>query len=561
LVLRNAEVYTVDSVRSWAEVLAIKDGRYVYVGTERGASNWINGAGRVVDLHGSMVLPGLHDSHVHLLAGGRELAECQLGAATNVAQLKAAIQDYAKAHPGSGWIRGGGWALPLFENANPHRRLLDELVPDRPVFLAAADGHSAWVNSKALSLARISPETPDPLAGRIERDADSGEASGTLREDAMQLVSRLLPSYSPSQNVDGLRKGIELAHRNGITSICEVGCDESILQAYQNLERAGELSLKVVGALSVHPAAGVDQIGKLVELRRRFGSARLRPTSAKIFADGVIESGTAALLEPYLGKGGDRGRSNLEPEAFNHLAAGLDREGFQIHVHAIGDRAIRESLNAFQHARDTNGRRDARHQIAHVQLWNPDDIPRFRALGVIANFQPLWAYADPYIIKLTLPVLGPERSRWLYPFRSVHNSGAVVAAGSDWTVSSISPVEAIQIATTRRGLDQGPGPAWIPEETADLPAILAAYTINGAYANFQERETGSIEPGKAADLVILNRNLFHTRLHELHRTVILATLVDGKVVYRDKTFTDWQSAATADQRGRSKAAPPVIAQP
>lgn len=539
LVLRNAEIYTVDAVRSWAEVVAIKGGRFVYVGSERGASNWIGGAHRVVDLRGRMVVPGFHDAHVHLLTGGRELADCQLGAATNVAQLKTAIQDYVKAHPGSGWIRGGGWALPLFENANPHRALLDELVPDRPVFLAGADGHSAWVNSKALSMAGISRNTPDPLPGRIERDAATGEASGTLREDAMNLVSRLLPPHSHRQNVEGLRKGIELAHRSGITSICDADCDESILQGYQELERAGELSLKVVAALRTHPAEGVSQVGRLVELRKRFRSSRLRPTSAKIYADGVIESGTAALLEPYLGKGDDRGRANFEPEALNRLAAALDREGFQIHVHAIGDRAIRETLNAFQHAEATNGRRDGRHQIAHLELWHPDDIPRFRALGVIANFQPLWAYADPYVLKLTLPVLGPKRSRWLYPFRSVLNSGAVVTAGSDWAVSSISPVEAIQIATTRRGLEEGPGAAWIPEETADLPAMLAAYTINGAYANFQERETGSIEPGKAADLVVLDRNLFQTPLSELYRTVILATLADGKVVYRDKNFPNW----------------------
>jgi predicted amidohydrolase YtcJ len=258
-----------------------------------------------------------------------------------------------------------------------------------------------------------------------------------------------------------------------------------------------------------------------------------RATAAKIFADGVMESGTAALLEPYLNRPGYRGIPNLEPKLFNRLAVVLDRAGFQIHVHAIGDYAIRMSLDALENAGRINGRRDARHHIAHLELINPQDVPRFRQLRVVANFQMLWAYADPYITKLTEPALGPERSRWLYPVGSVVKSGAIIVGGSDWSVTSMNPLEAIQVAVTRRGLEETAGGGWIPEQIVDLPTMLAAYTINGAYISHQEGITGSIEVGKAADLIVLDRNLFEVPPSGIHKVKVLHTLLAGKEVCRD----------------------------
>jgi predicted amidohydrolase YtcJ len=255
----------------------------------------------------------------------------------------------------------------------------------------------------------------------------------------------------------------------------------------------------------------------------------------KIFRDGVIESKTAALLLPYEG-GDQRGWLNLEPDALNPLAAELDRLGFQIHIHAIGDRAIQCSFDALEFARRQNGIRDSRHHIAHIQLFDPSDVGRFRTLGVVANFQSLWACADDYIIKMTEPVLGPERSRWLYPIRSVAETGAVVVGGSDWSVTSMNPLDAIQVAITRRQLEEGTGTPWMPEQVVDLPLMIAAYTINGAYVNFQEAETGSIEVGKAADLVVLEKNLFAVPKHEIHRIKVLLTMLDGDVVFRHDTF-------------------------
>lgn len=536
MVFLNAAAYTMNASRAWAEAVAIKQGRIVYVGADNGARIFIGPRTRVVDLRGKMLLPGFHDSHVHIVMGGIELGECVLSDLTTEQQILEAVRRYAEQNPQAKWIRGSGWQLPVFANANPHKSLLDKTVPDRPVLLVAADGHSAWANSRALEIAKVTKNTPDPKPGRIERDAETGEPTGTLREDAIELVSKHLPEYTMEDYVKGLRRGLEMANRYGITSFQDANCDESQLKAYAELDRRGELTARVVAALSVNPSNGISQVPRLTELRKKYHGRRLRATATKIFADGVIEARTAALLEPYLETNGDRGKANVEPEQFNPLVAALDREGFQVHVHAIGDRAIRNALDAFEFARSKNGSRDSRHHIAHLELFSPRDIPRFRQLGVIANFQPLWAYADTYITKLTLPALGPERSRWLYPIRSLASTGAVVACGSDWTVTSMNPLDAIQVAITRRGLDEGPGSPWIAEEKADLAEMLAGYTINGAYVNFEEKQTGSIEVGKAADLIVLDRNLFEIAPHEIHRAKVLLTLLEGREVYRDRSF-------------------------
>jgi hypothetical protein len=536
LVLRNGAVYTMDASRTWASAVAVSNGRIVYIGADAGAAAWTGPRTTVVDLEGRMVMPSFEDSHVHPVEGGIELGRCVLNDFTTPQQILDAVTQYATKNPTKPWVLGAGWQLPVFPNANPSKALLDAIVPDRPVYLAAADGHSAWVNSKALQLAGVTKATADPPNGRIERDAATGEPSGTLREAATDLVAGKIPPTTPEDYVEGLRRALAMANRFGITTLMEANASEEILKAYAELDRRGELTARVVAAMATDPGRGVAQIPALVAMRSKYESRHLRATAVKLFADGVIESHTAALLEPYLGTDGDRGKPNFEPEALDRLVVALDREGFQVHVHAIGDRAIRMALDAFERARAANGVRDSRHHIAHLELIDPQDLPRFRRLGVIANFQPLWAYPDTYITDLTVPVLGPERSRWLYPIGSVAKTGAVVVCGSDWSVSSMNPLEAIQVAVTRRDPALAAGPAWIPEEVVDLPAVLAGYTINGAYVNFQERETGSIEVGKAADLIVLDHNLFDVPPSEIHRTKVLLTLLEGKEVYRDPGF-------------------------
>jgi predicted amidohydrolase YtcJ len=536
LVLTHGAVYTLDGARSWAEAVGVSGGRIVFVGTAAAAKPWIGPQTKVVDLGGKMLLPAFHDSHVHPISGGVEAMECDLNGLATREQVLEAVGKYAAAHPKAKWIRGGGWELTLFPGGNPSKTLLDRVVPDRPVYLSATDGHSVWVNSKALAVAGVTKATLDPPHGRIERDPATGEPSGALREDAEELVGKLLPAHTAAELAEGLKLALLRANSFGLTSLQEASASEEELQAYAAADAAGTLTARVVASLYVDPDKGLAEVARVKALRGKYRSRRLRTDSVKIFADGVLETRTASVLEPYIGYGDDRGKPNLEPAAFKALATALDREGFQIHVHAIGDRAIRDTLDALEAARKANGARDARHHVAHIELIEPPDIPRFRTLGVIANFQPLWANGDRYITEMTEPTLGPERSRWIYPIASVIAAGGVTAFGSDWSVSSLNPLDGIEVAITHREPSKGPGPAWLPEERIALPDAIAGYTIRGAYLDFTEKETGSIETGKAADLIVLDRNLFEIAPSEIHGAKVLWTLLEGKEVYRATGF-------------------------
>ena len=505
-----------------------------------------------------MVLPGLHDSHTHPVTSGAQLADCMVNGLATVARVAAAIGECVRARRGgtradgaAEWFRGTGWETPVFPGASPGRRLLDSLVPDRPAYMESADGHSAWVNTRALAAAGISAETPDPPGGggRIERDR-TGAPSGTLRESAIALVTSRMPSRTAAEYSDGLRRAVAMANAVGLTGLYEADADSDVLAAYRGLDQHGALTVDVVAALHVDPAGGVGQIARLAAMRSAYRSAHLRPDGAKIFADGVLESHTAALLAPYADRPGDRGTPNLEGGAFDTLVTALDRAGFQVHVHAIGDRAVRLALDAMAAARRANGVRDSRHQIAHLQLIDSADVPRFRALGVYANVQPLWAVRDSlYTIGLDEPALGPRRSARIYPIGEVARTGATVVAGSDWNVSSMNPFEAIQVAVTRRDVDAPPGPAWEPSELVTLPAILAAYTLDGARAAFADSVRGSVQVGKWADLVVLDRNLFRIVPTEIHGTRVLLTVFEGREVYRDSTWVRGDRGAVSRPAG------------
>lgn len=504
------------------EAVAVRDGRIVYVGPNAGLGPYQNRQTRVLSLPGRMVLPAFHDCHVHPAEGGVELGRLVLDSgASSPREWLDALGAYAQKHPDKKWIVGSGWANPLFQGGSPDKALLDGVVNDRPVFLASADGHSAWVNSAALQAAGIDASTPDPEGGRIEKNP-----MGTLRESAIELVSRHVPEATPEEREEGARKAIELAHRFGITTLHDAHARERELQAYRSLERKGELTARIIAALHTTPGRGVAQVPELEALREKYLSELVRPTAAKIFADGVVESRTAALLKPY--RDGTLGILTFPPEELTPLVVALDKAGFQVHVHAIGDRAVRVTLDAFE---QTDTGRDARHHMAHLELVHPDDLSRLRKLKVGATIQPLWAFCDPYISELTLPYLDEERNGRLYPLKWLADN-AELAAGSDWTVSSLNPLEAIEVAVTRRGPTEGPGEAWLPEQRLDLETVLKAYTVGGAYRSFQENETGTLTPGKSADLVVLEKDLFSVPPHEIGRTRILWTFFRGRPVYR-----------------------------
>ena len=531
MVFRHGSVYTMDAARSWAGAVAVRHGRVVYVGPDTVPPDLIGPHTLVVDLHGGMLLPAFQDAHVHLIDGGVELGDCNLNEAEDAAAVVAAIRACARAHPQEPWVRGSGWQLPYFPDGNPRKELLDSLVPDRPAFLWAADGHSAWANSRALAQAGITRDTRDPDNGRIERDPRTREPSGTLRESAAELVDRVLPARSDAELAAGLERAQRLAHAFGITTIFDADAEEPELRGYTAGDKAGRLQLRVVAALDAS-GSGDTMLARLRDWRTRYTTEHVHPVAATLYQDGVIEARTAAMLAPYLDRQGDAGRPIRDQAALNAVTRALDREGFQIHVHAIGDRAIRMSLDALEEVAKANGPRDRRPGIAHLELIDPADIPRFRRLGAVANFQARWANGDEYLTKMTESALGPARNRWLYPIASVARTGALLAGGSDWSVSSLDPLEAIEVGITHREPGDTVTPPWNPAERVDLPTMLAMYTINAAWAMHQERETGSIEVGKLADLIVLDRDLFAQPAWRIHEAKVVRTLYEGRTVYQ-----------------------------
>jgi predicted amidohydrolase YtcJ len=449
------------------------------------------------------------------------------------------VREYADAHPDRPWIRGGGWSMDDFPDGTPSRETLDAAVPHRPVFLANRDGHGAWVNSRALELAGITGTTPDPSDGRIERDAN-GEPTGTLHEGAMDLVERHAPPVTPDDLEAGLRLAQAHLHRLGVTGWQDAWLDEPMQSAYERVAAAGELTARVIGALWWDRERGTEQIPELIERRGRPGHARFRPTSVKIMLDGVVENFTAAMLDPYLNADGTptdgSGLDFVPPELLAEAVPALDRAGFQVHFHAIGDRAVRHALDAVEAARGANGWTDTRPHIAHIQVIHPADIPRFAALGAAANAQPYWAVHEGQMDRLTIPFLGPERARWQYPFRSLRRAGAVIAGGSDWSVSTANPLLEIEVMTTRVSDEDRDADPFLPDERLDPIDALAAFTAGSAWVNHAAAETGSLEFGKAADFVVLDRDILDSAAGPIGAARVLGTWVEGVAVHEDPSL-------------------------
>ncbi|MFJ4523356.1 amidohydrolase [Streptomyces sp. NPDC088810] len=491
----------------------------------------------VVDLAGRLLLPGFQDAHVHPVPAGLELSQCDLTRATTAEETVAAVRAYADAHPEREWILGGGWSMEAFAGGTPTKELLDAVVPDRPVYLPNRDHHGAWVNSRALELAGVGRDTPDPADGRIERDA-SGEPSGTLQEGAMQLVGRLAPPATPADRLAALLRAQRHLHALGITAWQDalvgdfLGMDDPA-QAYLTAAQDGSLTARVVGALWWDRERGAEQIPELVEKRAASSRGRFRAGAVKLMLDGVAENGTAALLDPYLDRCGcrtaNRGKSFIDPGELPRYVTELDALGFQCHFHALGDRAVRDALDAVEAARTANGPNDTRPHLAHLQVVHPDDVPRFARLGATANIQPLWAAHEPQMDELTIPFLGPERAARQYPFGALLRSGARLAAGSDWPVSSPDPLQGIHVAVNRVE-PGGTGPVFLPDERLGLADALSAYTAGSAYVNHLD-ETGRVAAGALADLVVLDRDPFAGPPEAIAETAVALTYVGGECVY------------------------------
>jgi predicted amidohydrolase YtcJ len=539
-VLVHARIYTVNAKQPWAEALAIKDGHIIAVGSDKEIQALRGSSTKMLDAQGHLVFPGFTDSHIHFLDGSLSLLRVNLEGMATIPEMQKAVKTYAAAHPDAAWILGRGWAYPVFAPSGlPDKKYLDAVVPDRPVYLESYDGHTYWANSKALQLAGITRDTPNPPNGTIVRDA-RGEATGAIQEDAADaLIRRAIPMPTREEKLQAFRSGLREANRAGLVRVHSAGgvnigsSDLQDADLLQELRSKGELTVRMYLAYRVDPPEiSAQQLAEIEQAQRRYRDEWISAGAVKFFLDGVVESHTAAMLEPYSDDPRQMGKLFWDPETYKKEIAELDRRGLQVFTHAIGTKAVRLALDAYQEAAETNHTRDGRHRIEHIETITAQDIPRFGKLGVIASMQPLHAYPDDDTLKIWAKNAGPDRSSRAWPWQSIEKGGGILAFGSDWPVVTLNPWPGVQNAVTRQTTDGKPPGGWIPEQRISLADSIKAYTLNAAFAGHREKTEGSLEPGKLADLIVLGQDLFKIPASDLSKTEVMLTMVDGKIVYQ-----------------------------
>ncbi len=531
LIFINGRVFTADPEAPFATAVALAADRIEAVGGDSEALDLRGSSTEVVDLGGRMLAPGFIDAHVHPASSGLDKLRLHFDLASDANSALEVVSRYAADHPERYWIIGAGWSQSWFPRGCPDRETLDRIVPDRPALISNSDGHGAWANSLALSIAGVDGDTPDPIDGRIERHPD-GSPQGTLHEGAIKLVENLAPRENAADLERGLVRGQQELLSYGVTGWQDAIVTPEIQEAYLRLASDARLRGRVVGALWWDRERGMEQIQELVE-RRGMAGDRFSPTSVKLMLDGVAENFTASMIDPYLGADGgptaNRGVDFIDPTQLREIVTRLDALGFQCHFHAIGDRAVRNALDAIEAARTVNGPNDHRHHIAHIQVIHPDDIRRFAALDAVANAQPLWACHKIYQDELTIPILGEVRAAWQYPFASLLTAGVRMGMGSDWGVSTANVMEEVDMAVTRTSDDGRP---LYPEECLTLEQALTAFTSGSAYINHAEHDTGALVVGMLADLVVLDRDPFSGG--PIREAKVALTMIGGEVVYEEK---------------------------
>ncbi|MFQ5791904.1 MAG: amidohydrolase, partial [Acidobacteriota bacterium] len=532
--------------RPWAEAMAIRDEILAAVGTSADIDRLIGAETAVIELDGRLVLPGFNDSHIHFLYGAQRLDQVQLDEARSLQEMQDIVQVYARAHPERPWILGMGWIYAYVDGGRlPTRHDLDSVVSHRPVFLLAYDGHTAWVNTRALEEAGITRDSRAEGYGEVVKEPSTGEPTGVLKErGAMSLVSRVIPRPSRQKQLETLRQGIAYAHRFGITSVQNAhgvlpsdsngGIGQDPFDLYEELEQAGELKIRFYNAITITRDTTDAELDRVAELMTRWRGPWLKAGAVKIVMDGVIESHTAAMLEPYADDPSLSGSPDYSQEEIDELIAKLDRREFQIFTHAIGDRAVRMVLDAYEKAMRANPGRRRRHRIEHIEVVSKEDIPRFASLGIIASMQPY--HASPDVVDLWARNVGPERLDRAFAWKSIRSAGGAMIHGSDWPVVTLDPLVGLHAAVTRQDLDGKPEQGWIPAQRLSLEEAVYAYTLGGAWASFEENIKGSLERGKVADLVVLSEDIFKVVPHKIAETEVLMTVVGGEIVYLSPAF-------------------------
>ncbi len=529
----NGRIWTGVDAKPRTEALAVRGQKIMAVGTTAEIRKLAEKKTQIVDLKGRFVAPGFNDAHVHFMDGSLSLERVDLAQAWSVEEVQGRIAAFAKAHPDSDWVIGGGWSYGSFPGGLPHKRYLDAILPNRPVWMTAYDDHTGWCNTLALTAAGIRKGTPDPPDGVIVRD-ENGEPTGVLKESAMELVRRLVPPPNDEEKYRALKKGIDRAVSYGLTSVQNASFDEAELPVYERVRGEGGLKVRFYSALALKKDPSADDLARYKALRDTYRTVTFRFGAVKGFVDGVVESKTAAMLEPYAG--GGTGHANWTPEDLARTVALYDREGFQIFLHAIGDKAVRMALDAYEGASRANGPRQRRHRVEHIEAPQLADIARFKALGVIASTQALFANPDKNTLEVYAAALGPERAARAMAFKAIDDAGAVQAFGSDWPVFSCEVLKGIYCAVTRMTPEGTPAGGWQPQSRISAEAALRHFTRDAAYASFEDTIKGTLAPDKAADLVVLSEDILTVPPERILKTQVLLTVMGGNDTYRAKGF-------------------------
>jgi len=539
IIVIHGRVYTENPMQPWAQAVAIHGAKIVAVGEDATIERMRGMGTKVINAGGKLVLPGFVDCHIHFIEGSVKLTWVNLEEAKNLADIREMLRAYAAEHPGDGWILGHGWNYGMFAPGKlPDKRDIDDLFPDRAVSLEGFDGHTYWANSKALALAGITRDTPDPPNGKIVRDPGSGEATGALEEAATDLVDRVRPEPTRAEKLLALRAGMKWANQNGITRVHAAGGhflsgDFGELDLYDEMRRRGDLSLRVRIAYFLDPPALRPQdIDAIENARKKYSGEWISADVVKLRLDGVIESHTAAMLEPYSDDPSLKGSLFWEPEKYKAAVAELDKRGFQLFTHAIGDYAVRTALDAYENAEQRNHKNDHRPRIEHIETVTAADIPRFGKLGVVASMQPLHSYPDSDTLDVWARNAGPDRASRAWAWKSIADGGGRLAFGSDWPVVTLNPWEGIQTAVTRQTTEGTPKDGFVPEQRLTVEQAAEAYTLGAAFAGRREKTEGSLEVGKLADLIIISQNIFDINPHKIGATKVVTTILGGRVVYQ-----------------------------
>ena len=531
LLIVNGRVFVADDQGTVAQAVAVVGDRIVRVGTDQELASLRGPLTRVIDARGGTVAPGFNDSHVHFVSGGQSLSDVDLAGLTTLRQVQAAIVTFAASKPANAWVTGRGWLYSPFPDGSPTRQQLDEIVRDRPAVMTCYDGHSIWVNSVVLAMAGITRDTPNPPNGIIVKDPKTGEPTGHLKEAAAGLVRHVMPQPTDADRRAALRAAVAEAHRFGITSIQNAGGSLEEMEIYEQARQAGELQVRAYLALSAEAGLTDADVDRMDRAWKRFGDDPTVKTGVvKMYADGVIESRTAAMLAPYANSA-SAGAPNLPPEELTRIVTMLDKRGWQVQIHAIGDRAIRMSLDAFEHAAATNPApaRGRRHRLEHIESIDAADLPRFATLGVIASQQPMHVQLGD--VNQAVPAgpwpdnIGPDRASRAWAWKSIQDAGGRLSFGSDWPVAPLEVGQGLWLVATRTKASNA------ADQKLSMREALLGYTRWPAYASFEEHRKGTLAPGLLADIVVLSTDIVSQPPATKAGVVVEMTVFNGQVVY------------------------------